>query len=609
MSQKKLGFTEQEWEEVSRGIPQESDPFVQKYLEGRDKLIAEEARQRSDASFKQNLTPIAKRACAIVDRIREAEKATVWTPQLEEGLAQEKGSDVTVHPGMMFSLSKDRMEGTRLWQIVRRMPKGALLHAHLDAMVDFDYLFGVLFATPGMHILADRPMATATDLRDAKLNFRFFRQPRTEANIWDAATYEPMTPVLVTRAADAFPDGGKAGFLRWLYGRATISRTEAIEQHHGVDHIWRKFYTCFRVVNSIIHYEPIYRAFLRRLFSLLHADGVRWAELRFSWALDYYRQDSETPEPDYTAMMDVLGDEVARFQATEEGRGFWGVRTIWASLRFGGTRDIMQDMDNCITTKLTHPHLIAGYDLVGQEDAGRPLRDLLPELFWFRKQCAEEGVQLPFFFHAGECLGSGSATDHNLFDAVLLGTRRIGHGFSLYKHPLLIDLVKEKRILVESCPISNEVLRLCASVMSHPLPALLARGVPCSLCNDDPAMLGQDTAGCTHDFWQALQGWDNLGLAGLGSLAENSVRWAAFEDQDADAWATDVRQASVGDGLKARRLREWAVEWERFCLWVVDEYADEWEDGEGEGEGEGEDKTEGKGKGKGKVDQQQSQSS
>lgn len=106
-------------------------------------------------------------------------------------------------------------------------------------------------------------------------------------------------------------------------------------------------------------------------------------------------------------------------------------------------------------------------------------------------------------------------------------------------------------------------------------------------------MLGQDTAGSTHDFWQALQGWESLGLAGLGSLAENSVRWAAFEDQGADEWARDVREASLGGGVKAARLREWRVEWERFCLWVVTEFGeddddddvDEEEDGDGEGKG------------------------
>ncbi len=99
-------------------------------------------------------------------------------------------------------------------------------------------------------------------------------------------------------------------------------------------------------------------------------------------------------------------------------------------------------------------------------------------------------------------------------------------------------------------------------------------------------MLGQDTAGSTHDFWQALQGWESLGLAGLGSLAENSVRWAAFEDQPAEDWVRDVREASLGAGVKAARLKEWSVEWEEFCLWVVTEFG---EDGDGDGvEGGGE---------------------
>ena len=105
----------------------------------------------------------------------------------------------------------------------------------------------------------------------------------------------------------------------------------------------------------------------------------------------------------------------------------------------------------------------------------------------------------------------------------------------------------------------------------------------CSLNNDDPAMLGQDTAGSTHDFWQALQGWDNLGLAGLGSLAENSIRWAAFEDQTTEEWGRDVREASLGTGLKADRLKLWIVEWEKFCLWIVTEFGEEAEGEAAEG--------------------------
>lgn len=212
--------------------------------------------------------------------------------------------------------------------------------------------------------------------------------------------------------------------------------------------------------------------------------------------------------------------------------------------------------------------------MVGQEDTGRPLADLVPELFWFKKACMEAGVEIPFFFHAGECLGDGDDTDNNLFDAILLGTRRIGHGFSLHKHPLLTEMIKMKKILVESCPVSNEILRLTSSIKAHPLPALLARGVPCCLSNDDPGILRYGSSGVTHDFWQALQGWGNLGLAGLASLAENSVRWAAFApDQTAKDWLKDVKDGVNGTGVRAERMRQWRGEWDRFVEWIVQKYA------------------------------------
>ncbi|KAK0728510.1 adenosine deaminase family protein [Lasiosphaeria miniovina] len=566
-------ISDEDWADVvSKELPSKDDAVIQKYLQNRQALIDEEKKQRSDYTFRQRLSPIAKKACDIVDRIRDHEKQTVWTSEVEEQIAQQVA--VTVHPGMMFSLAKEKMESTNLWKIVRRMPKGALLHSHCDAMVDFDYILELLLTTPGMHIACPGShLATAEARKEEGVSIQFRAINHTEGSLWKD-DYKPGTFVLMTKAADDYPDGGRSGFLEWLKSRCTINQADALEQHHGVAEIWRKFVKCFEVIGAMIHYEPIWRAFLQRLMSQLVEDGVYWVEIRFAWPPNYCREGCEEPEPDYNHMFQVIEEEVAKFQATEAGQTFWGLRMIWTALRGLGSRPIVQSMDDCIATKLAWPHLLAGFDLVGPEDAGRPLADLLPELFWFRKQCALEGANIPFFFHAGETLGDGDSTDQNLFDALLLGTRRIGHGFSLFKHPRLIDAVKDKRILVESCPISNEILRLTGSIMQHPLPALLARGVPCALCNDDPAILGQDTAGMTHDFWQALQGWENLGLAGLGSLAENSVRWAAFEDQDSEAWTRDIRVATVGGGTKAAHLRQWAVEWELFCVWIVTEYGE-----------------------------------
>lgn len=513
-------------------------------------------------------------------------------------------NEKNVYPGMMFSLAKKRVERTQLWQIVKRMPKGALLHAHLNAMVDLDFLFEMLLSTPDMHIYSETALASPQLRATSTFKFRFMKSINTHQNesrkypktgsdyiilnsagsktenreevgsspsIW-FANYKPGTLIPVIQAADSFPNGGRPAFLKWLRVRCQITQQESIEHYNGVDDVWRKFLSIFPILDSMLFYEPIFRRCINRIFAQLHADGIRWVDFRLAFLFSYFQNDHNEPESDYGRMFQVFGEELEKFKATEAGRGFWGSRIIWTGIRALETRAIIEDMKACIKLKLAYPHLISGYDLVGQEDPGRPLKDFLPELFWFREQCTSRGIEIPFFFHAGECLGDGSETDQNLFDAILLGTRRIGHGFSLYKHPLLMDLVKEKKILVESCPISNEVLRLCSSVSAHPLPALLARGVSCSLSNDDPAILGHESIGSSHDFWQALQGWDNLGLPGLASLAENSVRWAAFEDQSAEAWLQDIQNGAQGTGLRATYLKKWHEEWEEFCLWVLTEF-------------------------------------
>ncbi|KAF2258443.1 Metallo-dependent hydrolase [Lojkania enalia] len=560
--------THEEWEQAE-GVPNLSDPFIQKYLAGRDSLVEQEKKQRSDRHFRENLSPIAVEACAIVDQIRFEEQQTLWTKEYEDSLVCQH---VDVFPGMMFSLAKDRIEKSRLWRIMQRMPKGALLHCHLEAMVDLDWALEEAFSTEGVCIVAEEALSSPEALLKSGFSFSYSKtKANTEVSIW-SEEYAPKTYISITTAADSFPDGGRKGFIEWVRSRTSITADEHLKHHEGPNEVWRKFVSCFPILGSLIYYEPIYRKFVRMMCKQLLDDGVYYVDMRSAFYTPYRPLGQEEFDPDFFNMLDHMEDEIEKFKASEEGKDFWGGRMIWTSLRAFEKRQVIESMKQCIEMKLEFPNLIAGYDLVGQEDMGRPLSDLAPELFWFKKKCAEAGVDIPFFFHAGETLGDGDSVDENLFDAIILGTRRIGHGFSLYKHPLLIDMVKEKRILIESCPISNEALRLCGSIMSHPLPALLARGVPCSLCNDDPTILGQGISGTSHDFWQALQGWENLGLAGLGSLAENSVRWASFEDCNAKEWTQDIKDGTMGKGIRAQRLKEWIGKWEKFCAWIVDEF-------------------------------------
>ena len=72
--------------------------------------------------------------------------------------------------------------------------------------------------------------------------------------------------------------------------------------------------------------------------------------------------------------------------------------------------------------------IVQGFDLVGDENVLYPLSYYTEKLLNFRHMQKDAGVDIPFILHAGETLGDGSKADMNLYDAILLGTKRIGHG-------------------------------------------------------------------------------------------------------------------------------------------------------------------------------------
>ncbi|GAB1210728.1 hypothetical protein APSETT445_009525 [Aspergillus pseudonomiae] len=482
------------------------------------------------------------------------------------------------------------MDGDRhpkLWDIVKRMPKGSLLHAHLEAVFEVEYMIDQCMSTPGMHMTAEKPFLVSNDFQEAAFTFQYassseISEHQKQCNsIW-MPNYESSSLIPVHIAAASFPQGGKAGFRAWLKTRCVFMPEQlSTQDRHRSDRIWAVFGRVFPIIISIMSYEPIFRRGFRRALSQLASDGVQYAEFRMGGWNHFQSEGSDVPSTDPFDIYRVLEEEIRLFKASAEGKHFHGVRIIYAAKRSYNVEKIMDRMEMCIRLKLRFPAMICGFDLVGQEDQGQPLVELMPTLVWFRRRCHDEGIdEIPLFLHAGECLGDGDATDQNLFDAILLGSRRIGHGFSLYKHPLLIDMIKQHQILIECCPISNKVLNLTNSIRSHPLPALLSRGVPVALCNDDPGIIGCNTGqhggvnGLTNDIFLTVQALENLGLSGLGVMAENSVRWSCYEDQSTEEWQAGIQDGREGNGLKATRLQQWHVQFEEFCKWIVTEFGE-----------------------------------
>ncbi|KAF9881922.1 adenosine/AMP deaminase [Colletotrichum karsti] len=551
----------------------EDNPAVIRHKRLREMLVDSEKLERQDARFRGNLSDTCAEADVIVQNVRQAEFAKFW----REGER---------FPGQMFALARDQIVRTELWKIVQQMPKGALLHAHLSAMLPYGKLLDIVLNTPGMVFKASQSLNTTASRDAATIEFAY----SSEAVAEGVSVYSPdyngqLTPV--SAAADGFPavaenhsNGtwktveGREGFKKFVKSKMVITDEEAIHHELGVDQIWQRFQGLFDPAGGLFTYELVVRQFWRELFGDLAADGISWVEIRAGGSADKMApaegstQDRTDPDFWWTVMWEELND-FKNQTAANTTHPFHGARVIWSDYRGRPKDKILQSMQSALLRKQNPVigELFSGYDLVGQEDIST-LESWVPLLYAFQEEAKNKNVTMPFFFHAGETVGDGNTTDSNLFDAIELGTRRIGHGFSLYKHPKLVREVKEKNILVEVCPISNEVLRLATDILHHPLPAMIAHGVPTAISNDDPAMMGQDTAGLSFDFYQVIQGFDNVGLAGLGALAQNSLRWSNFEDQDDVTWHQDVELGQDGTGIKADRIQQWNEQWEQYCGWV-----------------------------------------
>jgi len=93
--------------------------------------------------------------------------------------------------------------------------------------------------------------------------------------------------------------------------------------------------------------------------------------------------------------------------------------------------------------------------------------------------------------HAGEEPGPGAPSQ--VRDAIeILGAERIGHGIHILGDQRVIDLVKERNVVLEVCPTSNWLCNSVPSTREHPIRRLMEAGVAVTINSDDPSLFGID---------------------------------------------------------------------------------------------------------------------
>lgn len=89
--------------------------------------------------------------------------------------------------------------------------------------------------------------------------------------------------------------------------------------------------------------------------------------------------------------------------------------------------------------------------------------------------------------HAGEAAGPESIRE--ILD---LDPDRIRHGVRAVEDRGVLAEIVDRGLVLDVCPTSNVRTGVVPSLAEHPLPALHAAGVPCTINTDDPAMFGTD---------------------------------------------------------------------------------------------------------------------
>ncbi|KAF9448874.1 Metallo-dependent hydrolase [Macrolepiota fuliginosa MF-IS2] len=532
---------------------------VDDYLKQRDALIQEDRSLRREYMTAQLRSPLEVKADEIVRKIRAKEAATVWQEDHPEILHP--------FPGMEFLTGRKIIEKTQIFQILSKMPKGALLHAHLDATVNVSLLYELALKEQAIHVRIPEQL-TAANIGSVLPEFRGLpaKSYGLDGISLTSSAYTPNTWVNIARARETFDTslGGPEGFDKWVLDAMTIRPDEAYGTHNTVykaaiylHSIWRKFTSTFIVAGGLTRFMPIFKQYLRLFFLSSIEDGILHVEPRINFlsklAIGADGKENVTHRDMLLIYDKVIQEVKAELKQRGQENKFIGARIIYSTIKIITPEELNWYLEDCIALKKEFPHLIAGtfrFDLVGDENELRPLIDYIEPLLQFRKRQAEEGVDIPFILHAGETLGDGNLADNNMYDAILLGTKRIGHGFSLVKHPKLIETCRERGIALEVCPISNEILRLTSSMPMHPLPVLLNNGVPVALCSDDPSVFGN--MGLTYDFFQVLVASEVTGLSTLGALARDSITFSSMEVEE-----------------KELARKAWEAEWTSFLEYIV----------------------------------------
>ncbi|XP_017084644.2 adenosine deaminase 2 [Drosophila eugracilis] len=417
--------------------------------------------------------------------------------ELSQGFRNAEQNAAALH----FFKAKPLIDRSGVFRFLQKMPKGAVLHLHNTASVsskwvvdDLSYMPGLLRCTTatGRSVLTFRRTP-----KEHKCQSDYVRVSDERRNSLDRRIYDQNFERLIN-----------------LYTPVPELEFPTITQ------VWDRFQDMFDIIGDALTYLPAFRAYHWQMLEELYNDNVMYAEIRTSCKTLYDASGRTFSRERTIRELYSLNEKFVKLHPD-----FLGIKIIVAVYRGYEMDQLRETVEEFRHLHHALPHFVVGFDLVGQEDKGKPLYALLSAL-------RDLPPTARLFLHGGETNWFGASTDINLLDALLLNTTRIGHGYALAKHPILLNAVKSRQIAVEVSPISNQVLHLVWDLRNHPGAQYLSLDVPIVICSDDPGFW--NAKGLSYDFYYAIMSLapNNAGLRILKTLVWNSVKFSTLTEEE-----------------------------------------------------------------------------
>jgi len=166
------------------------------------------------------------------------------------------------------------------------------------------------------------------------------------------------------------------------------------------------------------------------------------------------------------------------------------------------------------------------------------------------EQSLAGGLRLNRTMHAGE-LG-----DHrNVRDALILGSKRLGHGVALadLRNIYALEFARRIKTPVEINLISNLKLGVVKSIRAHPFVDFLRLGLPVSLSTDDEGLFQTNiTKEC-----EAAVGKTDISYQELKQMSYNAINTSFIDD-------VSKKKLIVRLDSDFKKFEQWVIDWQKY---------------------------------------------